>query len=43
MLFFYTWSLAYEIIHLNVRTVTPKSTGDCLVNNAFPYPVCITF
>lgn len=36
MLFLYTWNLAYEIIHLNVKTVIPKSARDCPVNNAFP-------
>lgn len=36
MFLLYTWSLAYAIIHLNVKTVTPKPARDCLVNSAFP-------
>lgn len=36
MLLLCTWSLAYAIIHLSVKTVTPKPARDCLVNNAFP-------
>lgn len=36
MLFLCTWSLAYAIIHLNVKTLTPKSAKDSLVKNAFP-------
>lgn len=36
MLFLYSWRFTYAIIHLNVKTVTPKSARDCFVNNALP-------